>query len=166
MASPRTGWVQLVDQVREILGPNQLDIRPNKLIIRTRIWSGSRPGEGTYTDSDLELTQKFKIRQLYTREVAASGGKFEIGDVIVEHITPGGVVDGIGYTEDQLSPPVSASNVETLYIIQGPLAGTYSRLTLNNWKILSWSLVLRKRAGDYTRQTTIYARGNSSGTVG
>jgi hypothetical protein len=165
LASPRPGWISLIDSVRNILGPTNLDIRPNKLIIRTRIWSGDRPGIGTYTDSDLELPQKFKIKQLETHEIASSGGKFELGDIEVSHITPGEVVAGVGFSVDQLAPPVAASNIETLYIIQGPMAGIYSRVTLNNWKILSWSLVLRKRSGDYIRQQVIYARGNSSGTV-
>ena len=141
----RTDMLAVVDGFRKISGPDGFDIRVNQLTIRTRTWSGTRLTMGTASDSDLVLPARYPIRFLTEQEIYSAAGAYEAGDIIVDHITP---FDGVsvGYTHDQLRPPVSADNVELLYIITGSHAGTYRCIDIRTYKAFTTQLVLRRRA--------------------
>jgi hypothetical protein len=101
------------------------------------------------TDSDLVLPMNYRIRQLDQREIAQSGGTYENGDIIVEHITP---FDGVsvGYTVQQLKPTVTSNAVEVIYLITtddpaGGHTGQYRLRELRSWKAFSFDLVLYRR---------------------
>lgn len=101
------------------------------------------------SDSDLVLPQQYRIRQISQREIADSGGRYENGDVIVEHITP---YDGVsvGFTVAQLKPRVTSDAVERIYIISsddpaGGHTGEYDLRELRSWRALSFDLVLKRR---------------------
>jgi hypothetical protein len=141
--SLRTELLPVVDDLRGLAGPDGFDVRTSQLTIRTRSWSGGKRGIGPKTDSDFPLPQKYKIRELTMREVAGSGGHFEMEDVRVGPITPLDV-DGGGYTIEQLAPD-GRTGIETIYVISGDLSGEYTRIDFDRTKPFSWYLTLRRR---------------------
>ncbi len=143
----RTAILAQVDAIRAIAGPTGFDIRLNALTIRTRTWSGSRIADGTATDVDLVLPARYPIRYLSSQELFSSGGLYESGDILVDHITPSSG-SGAGYTAAQLRPVVSTDNVEILYVIVGSHAGIYRLLDIRNYRAFTTQLVLRRRADE------------------
>ena len=93
--------------------------------IRRRLWSGARVGEGSATDTDLDLVYAGggspSVRTVSTRQVASSGGTFREGDFEISEITPRYTtpVSG-GYTPTQLNPTVALDNEECFYVLLGP----------------------------------------------
>lgn len=122
----------------------------SQLTIRTRRWTGGRLEDGTAIDSDLVLKKAYPIRQLNGREVAASGGLYSTGDIIVEDITPaytshGG--GGYGALDLDPSPTLAKPNRDTeiLYLIDGDFTGIYALLNLDTASDpTAWTLVLRQ----------------------
>lgn len=139
----RTDLLPIVDELRALAGPSGFDVRTSRLTVRTRTWAGGRRGLGPASDSDLDLAQIYKIREVSTREIASSGGLFEMGDIKVGPITPTDVSGG-GYTAAQLAPE-GQTGTEVIYVISGDLAGEYARVELNKSKPFSWYLTLRRR---------------------
>lgn len=133
----------MVDAARSIAGPFGLDIRTNRLTIRTRTWSGSVLGDGTVTDSDLVLLGHYPVRLVTAAEITSSGGQYEIGDIAVNHITPSNGA-GVGYTPLQLKPLVTQDNVETIYVLTGSHGGEYALKTLETYRPFSYRLVLSR----------------------
>lgn len=161
----RDGWKKLADTVKGITLPSALDARPHRMIVRTRTWSGEAVGQGTYTDSDLVIPQKYRIRGLASHEVVASGGRYELMDIKVTGLTQATADGTVGYTSDQLQPPIAASNVEVIYIIIGNNDGEYDLVALDGWKILSWEMILRKKAVESSRSPRIRTQGYSSAAI-
>ena len=137
----------MADQVRSLAGPNGLDVRVHQLTIRLRTWSGARKGAGTPTDVDLVLAQQYPIRPLKAQEIAGSGGEYELGDILVDHITPSNGT--IGFTPQQLKPPTPLGDrQERIYIIggsPGPHAGEYSLIEIRTYRPFTYQLILRRR---------------------
>jgi len=140
----RTNLLKVADAGRALAGPGGLDQRTNQVTVRTRTWSGDFVGLGTPTDSDLILPAIYPVKQVSTREVSSSGGLYEMGDIIVNHITPS---DGesVGFTPMQLKPSVTSSSVEIIYIVTGSHAGEYSLQELRTYRPYSYTMVLRRR---------------------
>ncbi len=141
--SLRLNLLAIIDQARQIAGPLGLDLRTNRLTIRTRTWSGNVLGEGTPTDVDLVLPGHYPIRYVSAAEILNSGGQYEIGDLAVDHITPSDGA-GVGYTPTELKPLVTADNVELIYLIVGAHAGEYVVKTLETYRPFSFRLVLSR----------------------
>ncbi len=139
----RLGILAAVDAIRSIAGPTGLDIRTNFVTVRTRTWSGSVLGQGTPTDSDLVLNPWYPVRYITAAEVATSGGQYEVGDILVDHITPSNG-SSAGYTPEQLKPTVTTDNVEILYVIVGSHGGEYVIRTLETYRPFSYRLVLSR----------------------
>lgn len=136
----------LVDNVRNIFLPSQLDLSPHQLTVRVRTWSGGVKGLGVASDSDTALPQKLKVMPLKAEEISSSGGIYEIGDIKVSRITPANVAHTTGLTVAQLKPTITTNNKERIYVLAGPHAGEYSLVELNNFKNFSWWLILRRRS--------------------
>lgn len=107
--------------------PGRLGFRPyTSVALRTRTWSGAEPGDGTPTDVSLSLTtggQPVKFRQITSREVAASAGRYTDADFVVGPLTPQHPAPGggtAGYTPAQINPSSSARNVERHVVVTGP----------------------------------------------
>jgi hypothetical protein len=145
----RTNLVRLADRVRALTGPAHLDQRPHQLTIITREWSGGYKEAGVPTDALLALPPHFLVRQVSTREVASSGGRYELGDVAIENITPEYVDprDGQtkGFSPNVLSPSVARNGIEIIYRISGPHAGDYQLVELQSWRPYAYRLLLRRR---------------------
>ena len=138
----RTDALSIVDAARAIAGPNGLDVRTSKLAIVTRTWSGGRLGMGTSSDARLELAQIYKIKDVSSKEVAGSGGRYQQEDIRVGPITP--AYSGGGYTPAQLAP-TGANGKEILYELTGPNSGLYSLVECCTDSAFHYSLVLRRR---------------------
>ena len=143
--SLRTSLLAVCAAARSLSGPAFADIRTNQLTIRTRTWSGARVGAGTSTDADLVLPSHFPIRYLTAQQISSAAGRYEVGDLRVDHITPsnGG---SVGYTVNQLNPPVTARNVEVIYILTGEHAGWYSLIDFRSYRPFTYQLIIRRRA--------------------
>lgn len=142
----RDSLVTLADGVRALLLPSRMDQAPHLLTIRTRAWSGGVRGLGTPTDTDLVMPQKLPIRLVSVHEVSDSGGMLEMGDISVRHITPSN--GAVGFTPDQLKPPITTDGTERIYVITGPHAGEYEIVELQTWRNYSYGLILRRRITD------------------
>src|SRR5712691_10255736 len=95
--SVRTALLPVVDRLRSLRGPSHFDIQTIKLSIVKRVWSGGRRGLGTLTQTTLiDVLQQYKIRHVSAREVAGSGGRYEMEDLKVGPITPKFTGDGVG----------------------------------------------------------------------
>lgn len=149
MSTFREIFCDVADILRELSGVSVFDIRTAKLTIRTRSYPGGRrSSESAYVDSDLELPQIYKIRPLKTEEIASSGGKYEIGDLIVGPVTPKGITRG--FDQSQLQPKPSVDGVDIIYIVTDTTtnsthSGEYSRVEFRSWKPFSVYLILRRR---------------------
>lgn len=143
MGAFRNNLLAIAEKARSIAGPLGLDIRTNRLVIRTRTWSGDVVHQGTPTDSDLVLPGHYPIRYVAAAEVASSGGTYEIGDISVNHITPSNGA-GVGYTPTQLKPPITEDNVELIYLVIGEHGGEYVLRTLETYRPFSYRLVLSR----------------------
>ncbi len=137
----------LADRVRAKAGPTRWDVRTNALTIRRRTWSGLPGAVGSVpTDVDLAVTPRPKIRELSLREVSGSGGRFEAGDLRVGPFTPAYAVPTTGgYTPEQLKPTTTSPNVEALYIVTGPNAGTYSLVDLDTSRPTQYTMTVRRK---------------------
>jgi hypothetical protein len=141
----RTAWLAAIDNIRAIAGPTGFDIRVNQLTIRRRTWSGGRISLGSATDVDLVLPARYPIRYLNAQELNSPAGSYEIGDILVDHITPSDGA-GAGYTQEQLTPTVTTNGVEIIYVITGTHAGEYTIVDCRTYRPFTSQLVLRRRA--------------------
>ena len=150
--SLRTDLLQVIDSVTNILLPTLpdgsagLDQVPHQVTIIARTWTGGEVGaDGGFSDSVLVLPKKYPIRQLTTREVAGSGGEYEMGDILVEEIVPNDVANpGVGYTPAQLAPHGLVDGTEIIYALTGQHAGNYKRVELRTDDPYEYKLVLRR----------------------
>lgn len=122
MATERDEILPDFDEARHVA--DDFGLRQFRTIVRTTTWSGARVGEGAPTHADLELSPRARVRNLDTRTIAGSAGRYTEGDFRIDKITPAyppgaGPYTG-GYTPDQVAPPVTARNVEVHYRLIGP----------------------------------------------
>jgi hypothetical protein len=142
------------DRLRAKTGPTGFDIRPTSLTVVTRRWTsglvGVEPSDlvsPAFTDSRLELPSVFKVRQMSTREIASSGGRYEAGDAKLGPITPAYTkADGSqgGVSEAQLKPD-GDEGTEIVYVLAGAHAGEYALIALVSTAPFAWWLVLGRR---------------------
>ncbi len=89
----------------------------------------------------------YEVRQLTTREVASSAGRYEAGDVKVGPLTPRYVAaDGStgGVSEAQLKPEGDAG-AEIVYQLVGGHAGEYALVGVETTAPFGWWVTLRRR---------------------
>ena len=152
--SLRTRMLPVFDRLRALTGPSRFDIRPTSLTIITRRWTSGTvgadpndPREVPYSDSRLELPAVYRVRQLTTKEIASSGGRYETSDVRVGPITPAyATTDGAtgGVSEAQLKPN-GDEGMEIIYELVGSHAGEYSLMGLVSTTPFGWWVVLGRR---------------------
>ena len=152
--SLRTRMLPVFERLRALTGPTRFDIRPTGLTVVTRRWTSGTvgvdpadPSTPAYMDARLELPAVYKARQVTTREIASSGGRYEAGDVRVGPLTPAFVrADGStgGVSEAQLKPD-GDEGTEILYELVGAHAGEYALLGLVSTAPFGWWLVLGRR---------------------
>lgn len=147
--------LEIVDDGRSILGPDDLDLRPTRVSVIVQRWSDGSRGEGYATVlSKLDFPNYTKVRNVTQmsqfREMAGSGGIFELGDLVVGPVTPQFVdAQGVtrGFVETDLAPVVADQATEVIYRLtaQGPgagITGDYHRLHLQRDRRLRFLLVV------------------------
>jgi len=153
--SLRTRVLPVFERLRALAGPERFDIRIARVAVVTRTWSGGyreadppTPGTPRYVDVVLELPPFYDVVQLSTREIASSGGLYEMGDVKVGPITPRFTrADGTigGFSESDLKPTPTANGVEIIYMLIGAHAGEYQLVELRSLRPFGYDAVLRRR---------------------
>lgn len=140
----RLSLLKTVEAARKLSGPTFADIR-QQLTIRTRVWSGGRLNRGVPTDTDLVLPAHYPIRYLNAQEISSSAGQYEVGDILVDHITPSDGA-GTGYTLAQLLPEVLTNDTEIIYVVSGTHPGEYTDVDVRTYRPFTFQLVLRRKA--------------------
>lgn len=145
--SLRTKLLKTADKFRRLSGPAFADIRTHQLTVRTRTWTGTIVGEGTYTDSDFVVAPYYPVRAISQQETFTGGGRYNVGDITINHITP---FDGIstGYTKAQLYPAAPSNNVDIIHVLTGPNGEVlfYRCIEYQEFRPFTIRLVLRQRA--------------------
>ncbi len=121
------------------------------VVVRTITWSGERLGDGTPTNSELTLAKR-PVKELSSRIVSASGGRYQMGDVRVSDITPTYTkpdASSGGYSKQQLAPGLFFTGAdrrqkEVRYVLSGDMDGLYTLVDLDQNDPCAWALILRR----------------------
>ena len=143
-ANLRTSLLPVMHAARGII--DDLGFRTSDVVIRTRTWIGARSVDGAYNDEELALANpRPRVRTLSTRGIAASGGRYELGDLRIDKLTPyfSGPPAG-GYTPAQLDPPVASDDVEERYVVSRAFAGEYVVESGTFDRALGYSVVVKR----------------------
>lgn len=138
----RTDLLPIIDDLRELCGPNGFDVVTASVKIRKRVWSGGRAGSGTTTDTDTNLDTFYKVRGVSAREVSESAGRYSLEDIKVGPITPS--YAGGGWTAAALVP-TGAQGTEIIYVLSGQISGEYTLVQLHTEEPFSYYMILRRR---------------------
>ncbi len=151
----RTRMLPVFDRLRAKTGPTGFDIRPSRVSIITRRWTSGRvgvepddPNVPAFLDTRFDLSHAYKVKQVTTREIASSGGRYETGNIRVGPITPAYVSrngSSGGISEAQLTPSATNAATEVVYVLSGAHAGEYALLALESTAPFGWWLVLARR---------------------
>lgn len=119
MATLVEGFLPTLDAARGLLGA--FGLRPFRVSVLVRTWSGRRAGEGTSTDAYTPLkvgSNDPKVRQVDPRDVVASGGDLTTSMFDIGPMTP--EFEGGGTTYASIDPPVTGSATEVFFVVWGP----------------------------------------------
>lgn len=153
----RDAILYALDKTRAVTGPAYVDIRPTSISVITRVWSEGQRGAGYSTDTTLTLPSFVKIRHVTQREIAASGGLYEMGDVIVGAITPRYTAPDAstgGFTELQVAPSTVGAGLpegtEIIYRLAQQsgatgIVGDYALVQFRRDRTYRFELVIRRR---------------------
>lgn len=133
---------RIAERVRAIPSHPRFDERTTRVTIRTRTWAGRVGSEGGFTDVDLEISPRPRVRELNQREIAGSGGRYLSGDLRIGPITPS--YAGGGYTQEQLAPVSETNGVEIIYLLEGQQDGEHARVQLETDRNHAWFIVVRR----------------------
>jgi hypothetical protein len=132
--------------IADRLRPLGAFMRKTSVVVRTRTWSGDRPGEGVSVDNDLALPGYVNIREISAKEIASSGGRFRVGDLEIGPITPPySVATGSGGISGAELRPSPAPNAEVFFVLTGELSGEYKLVKAMTTGALSYRVVARRR---------------------
>lgn len=96
-------------------------LRRYSVYIRHETASDSRGGRGaTITRTDTELTEKPRVRDAGQQDVVASGGKIQIGDFILDRITPQNDAATVGLAVGTVNPAPTSAGEIVLVVLDGP----------------------------------------------
>jgi hypothetical protein len=124
MTTLRDSLLPALDAIRGI--PSTLGLRQQILSVKRRVWTGERPGIGTYTDTSVTLyvnlgLGNIKVRNLSQKDVIASGGLYTDQDLVAGPITPAYTGSGAdGNTIGIFDPPVGTNPTEVFFNVVGP----------------------------------------------
>lgn len=153
-------FAALADRIRAYATPTTLDDRegydvyPNQVEVITATWEG-RIGDPDLTadEESLELLPRPEVKEVSSREVLSSGGRYTASDLRVGPITP--AYDGPpagGYTPAQLRPVAAdntvtggATSTQVFYRLTGPLGGEYEIVDVKTEDPLEYWVTLRRK---------------------
>jgi hypothetical protein len=137
-----------LDDARGIIA--SFGLRTFVVKIRRRAWSGGKPGIGQSIDTDLTITPPPRVEAVGAREIAASGGTYQDGDIRLTKITPAyddGFTTG-GYTKDQLKLTIAHPYEELLYVLTGDDGETHATFVSGRFDDkhkFGYEIVVRRR---------------------
>jgi hypothetical protein len=112
-------------------------LRPFKVVVRRRTWTGSRPGlpSTTKTDVDVVLVNQMTdgtkepvmVKQVSRTEAISSGGQYTSRDLKVGPITPSFaklIFPAGGFDDGTIDPFPTGAAVELIWIVSSP-SGTF-----------------------------------------
>lgn len=139
--SLRSELVSVVDAGRQLAA--DLGLRQRSVIVRTRTWSGGRPGSGTTTDVDVTLTPPPKVAEPPSRLVGDTVGMYESGDLIVSRISR-------TVAETALQEPTTAGQ-ERIWLVANladadPTPRQYRLVAAPTLRNFGWEVTLRRMA--------------------
>ncbi len=143
MATFAEGLRKQIDKLRGI--PGEMGLRQVALVVRTVVWPG-KLGEGTPTRTDKAITtsggRSYKVADVSTKDIIASGGKYQAGQLKVGPLTP--AYSGGSWTLAELQPPKGSTATEVYYGVTDATGVTQwcRAVELNSFNSLHWYLVL------------------------
>jgi hypothetical protein len=125
-----------LDIVRSLGG--QLGLRPFRVTVQRRVWTGARPAlfGSTYTDQDVVLTnrdqygnpQPVLVRQVSRREAIASAGFYTNRDLKVGPVTPSYAASvfgpASGFSDAAIDPAPDGQSVQIIWVVSAT-GGTF-----------------------------------------
>lgn len=138
--------LSVVDDLRTEL-PTDMGIRQWRVFVVRRTWSGDERGQGTYTESELELVPRPVVRFGGLSHKSNPEGRDEDGDVVLTEVS-------LTYTETELGGDGTfADNVELFYRLDDAMGqGTPSRIFVprkppfpDRERDIGWRIVLTRR---------------------
>lgn len=106
----RDDLLSVVDGGRQLA--EDLGLRQRTVATRLRTWSGGKPGSGTPTDVDTEISPAPKVREPPGRFVHETAGRFVEGDLQITKISA-------TYTDAQLTGGTLAAGAEWFILVDG-----------------------------------------------
>jgi hypothetical protein len=82
-----------------------LDLAPVQAAVVTRKWSRGQMKRGTPGETEVRLPEWITVKAMSVREIAQSGGRFEVGDLKLGPLRP--KFGYGGFTLEELDPSVS-----------------------------------------------------------
>jgi hypothetical protein len=138
MAIDLNGLRGVADAGRKIATP----IRTTRITVRRRTWP-SQMGLGTPTLVDFALPAWIKVVKATNKEVASSGGRITLEDVLAGPISPS--YPGGGVTIEQLAPTITDDLTEVVYVLSGAIVGEYTLLSMSTERPFRYMLTLRRK---------------------
>lgn len=109
------------------IADTRMGLRRFTVYIRRETTSDGRGGRGaTITRVDTLLAEKPRIRDAGQQDVVTSGGKVQIGDFILDRITPENEAATVGVAPGILNPTPGAVDEVVLLVLDGPGMPAYS----------------------------------------
>jgi hypothetical protein len=102
--------VDVVDEVRSLIHA-ELGTRPNRVYLVRRTWSGPVAGDGTPSDTALEIVPPPRVTDLALRATIRAAGREEEGDILLTEVS-------LRYAESELYPTDLPKNVKFAYRIE------------------------------------------------
>jgi hypothetical protein len=128
--------------------PTDYGLRTVTLTVRVRDWSGAAVGRGVETVTDTVIAgpggNRYKIREVTSKDILASGGKYQAGQYKVGPITP--PYAGGPYTAAQLIPPQVAGTPREVYYAVTDATGVTQWCSMagsDTMHALHWFLILK-----------------------
>lgn len=138
MAIDLNGLRGVADAARQIAIP----IRTTRITVRRRTWP-AQMGVGSPTLTDFVLPAYVKVVKATNKEVATSGGRITLEDVLAGPITPN--YPGGGVTIAQLAPTITDDLTEVVYVLSGAIVGEYTLLAMSTERPFRYMLTLRRK---------------------
>lgn len=137
-----------------------MGLRRYTVYIRRETTSDGRGGRGTtVTRADTLLAEKPRVRDAGQQDVVTSGGKIQIGDMILDRITPENDAATVGTAVGTINPNPSAADEKVLIVLDGPGmpayvagpppsgGGEFTVVAAEEWGNFSLRYVIRPRTG-------------------
>lgn len=113
-------------------------IKPIYFIVRT--WSGTEPGDGTFTDLATQMLPSPGIKDFSHKFILESGGRYKQGDLILSNVSKQ------SYTEQDLRLEVTSPKIQKFYRLGGSDGHLYVPVSILE-SYLTWNVHIRKLMG-------------------